>query len=220
MQQLILDIRPDAPRSFDNFIVGANAEAVARLQRLAQPDVVDAVYLWGPPGSGRTHLLGALARAAARPVSPIPADTTAEYTPQPGSLLLADDIEEYGPDAQIAVFRAFINARENAQAMVFAGNAPPLQLPLREDLRTRIGSMLVFEIKPLADAEKIAILQNQAAVRGMMLGPELLEYLLRHGRRDLPSLLGVLEDLDRISLAQRRALTLPLLREVMQGGLF
>jgi DnaA-homolog protein len=56
-QQLTLDIRPEQNPSLENFIAGANVELVARLRALAQPKAYEAVYLWGPPGCGRSHLL-------------------------------------------------------------------------------------------------------------------------------------------------------------------
>ena len=90
---------------------------------------------------------------------------------------------------------------------------------LREDLRTRIGQSLIFEVKALTDTDREAILAAQAATRGLRLEPEIVQYLLRHGRRDLTSLLRTLDALDAASLERKRAITLPLLREVLQRDL-
>ena len=222
-RQLLLDIRPEEHPSLDNFVVGDNAELLSRLTGLADPGVFDQIYLWGPLGSGRSHLLrGAQAKAQARkrPVMLIEgASLGDELAPLPGSLLIVDDVEALSATAQITLFRTFNAARLVGLALLLAGQEPPLRLRLREDLRTRIGATLVYEVKPLSDADKADALRHHAQARGMRVDEALIDYLLRHGRRDLPSLLNILEMLDRISLEQQRPLTLPLLREVLQTTL-
>lgn len=219
MQQLILDIRPDTPKRFGNFVVGANGEVLARLEAAARSGNIESIYLYGTPGSGRSHLLEATRRAADRPVLHLAARDAGDFDAEPGALLLIDDIEELCATAQIALFRSFNAARRDGVSIVLAGAAAPLRLPLREDLRTRVGAALVFEIKPLSDADKMRTLAEQAQARGMRLEAELMDYLLRHGRRDLPALLAVLDALDAASLEHQRPITLPLLREVMQTAL-
>ncbi len=215
MQQLILDIRPDTPKTFDNFVVGDNAEVLARLQAATRPGACELLYLYGEPGCGRSHLLEATRHGAARPVMHLAGATAGEFDAAAGTLLLIDDLEQLGDTAQIALFRCFNAARRDALALVLAGSVAPLRLALREDLRTRVGTALVFEIKPLSDADKARTLREQAQARGMKVDDELLNYLLRHGRRDLPALLAVLDALDAASLERKRPVTLPLLREIM-----
>ena len=224
-QQLLLDIRPEALATLDNFVVGDNAELLARLGTLAAPGTVDQIYLWGPPGSGRSHLLrGAaeLAQARARPVSfSEGARLGAEAALAPGTLVIVDDVDDLDESAQINLFRIFNAARQQGLALLLSGSSAPLRLKatLREDLRTRIGSTLIYELRPLSDGEKAAALRSHGAGRGMRIDAALIDYLLHHGRRDLPSLLAVLDALDQISLEQQRPLTLPLLREILQTSL-
>jgi len=224
-QQLLLDIRPVALATLDNFVVGDNAELLARLATLATPGGVDQIYLWGPPGSGRSHLLrgtAKLAQARARPVRfSEGARLGAELAVAAGTLVIVDDVDDLDESAQISLFRIFIAAREQGLALLLSGSTPPLHLKatLREDLRTRIGSTLIYELHPLTDADKAAALKSHGAGRGMRIDDALVDYLLHHGRRDLPSLLAVLDALDQISLEQQRPLTLPLLREILQTSL-
>src|SRR5436190_1859256 len=96
--------------------------------------------------------------------------------------------------------------------------APPAQLPLREDLRTRLAWGLVYQLKPLTDAEKALYLRAEAGRRGLRLSDEVVWYLLNHLPRDLGSLHRVLEVLDRYSLASQRAVTLPLVREALSAA--
>lgn len=223
--QLLLDLRPEQASSFDNFVIGKNAELVARIKALSDPEVFDQIYVWGPPGSGRSHLLRATlaaAQARQRPASLIEAAQLGEHlAATPNSLVILDDIETLSEVAQVTLFRTFNAARLIGLALLLSGPQPPLRLQatLREDLRTRIGSALIYEVQPLSEAEKAAALRQHGQARGMRLDDSLIDYLLRHGRRDLPTLLAVLDALDRASLEQQRPVTLPLLREILQTSL-
>ena len=221
-QQLLLDLKPEQPPTLDNFVIGANAELVQRLHSLAGTDSFEALYIWGAQTCGKSHLLEATAAVAHghRPVVFLRGmEAGAELTLAPGSLLVIDDVQGLGAEAQIALFRAFNAARFLGLALLLAGNEPPLRLALREDLRTRIGQTLIYEIQSLSDEEKAAALRRHAIERGMLMDAGVVHYLLRHGRRDLPSLMAMLNNLDRASLEQKRPPTLPLLRELMQTSL-
>ncbi len=221
-RQLLLDLKPEQPPTLDNFVTGANAELVARLRNLCGAHSFEALYIWGPQGCGKSHLLAATAEAARgqRPLVFLRGtEAGAELTLATGSLLVIDDVQGLGAEAQIALFRAFNAARFLGLALLLAGNEPPLRLGLREDLRTRIGQTLIYEIQSLSDDEKAAALRQHAIERGMLMDPGVVHYLLRHGRRDLPSLMAMLNNLDRASLEQKRPPTLPLLRELMQTSL-
>jgi DnaA family protein len=221
MTQLLLDLKPEQIPSLDNFVAGTNAELVGRLRALADRGSFDMIYLWGAPGSGRSHLLAATAQLATehrRVTALAGAEIGAELPLPPGGLLVIDDIDTLAPDAQIALFRAFNSARLVGLSLLLSGPVPPLHLEVREDLRTRIGQALIYEVKPLSDEEKSAALRRHALLRGMKVEDGLVQYVLRHGRRDLPSLMAVLDGLDRASLEQHRPATLPLLKEVMQSN--
>jgi DnaA family protein len=219
--QLLLDLQLDWVPSLDNYVAGSNRELVSRLRGLTDPRCYESVYVWGAPSSGKSHLISALASlATTRPVERQDAHTmAAALSPKPGSLLLVDDIDELPAEQQITLFRLFNSARLLGYALMLSGSSPPLQLPLREDLRTRVGQSLIYEIQPLSDEEKQAALQRHARRRGMRLDDNVVHYLLRHGERSMPALMAMLDHLDRSSLEQKRAPTVPLLRELMQSTL-
>jgi len=201
MQQLVLDIGPASEPDFENYVAGANAEALERVRSLAAGTLREAiVYLWGEPGSGRTHLL----RAALK-VNP--------------HLVVADDVETLDDTAQQRLFAAINAAREGEPSVLAAGRQPPAQLALREDLRTRLAWGLVYQLKPLTDAQKALHLRAQAARRGLPLSDEVIGYLLSRLPRDLSSLNAVLEALDRYSLATKRPVTVPLVRAALEKKL-
>lgn len=218
-QQLTLDIRPEQNPTLENYIAGANAELVARLRALAQPRTFDAVYLWGLPGCGRSHLLHATraaADAAGRRAIYVAGEEAGAELPYPtGGLLVLDDVDRLDATAQVALFRAFNSARLAGLALLLAGPCPPLELALREDLRTRIGQTIVYSVKPLSDEEKAATLHSQASQRGLRVEDEVIGYMLRHAERDLPALMAVLDELDRASLERKRPVTVPLLKEML-----
>lgn len=217
--QLLLDLQPGQPPSLDNFIVGANGELVARLRLLAQPGCFDSLYLWGPKGCGKSHLLSAAAGLAQRrrPVLMLSGrPAAAEFHAPPGGLLVVDGIDNLDDDAQVALFRIFNTARLIGLGMLLCGKKPPLKLKLREDLRTRVGQTLIYEVGTLNDEEKAAALRRHALERGLRVDDGLVQYLLSHGRRDLPSLMAVLDHLDRATLERQRPATLPLLKEALQ----
>ena len=200
MRQLPLPISPAAEPTLDNYVAGANAEALERVRALAAGRLHESiVYLWGEPGSGRTHLL----RAAASAIS---------------AIVIADDVDTLEDAAQQALFIAINAARDGGPCVLAAGNAPPAQLRLREDFRTRLGWGLVYHLKPLTDAEKALHLRAEATRRGLRLNDEVLWYLLNHLPRDLGSLYAILDRLDRHSLAKQRAITLPFVREALSNN--
>ena len=197
MRQLPLQISQPAEPSFDNFIAGDNAEALARVRQLASGELREAiVYLWGEIGSGRTHLLRAAARANAE-------------------LTIADDVQALDADGQQRLFGAINAAREGRGAVLAAGSAPPAALALREDLRSRLAWGLVYHLKPLGETEKMRHLQAEAGRRGLALSDEIAAYLLARVPRDMATLTALLEALDRQALTRKRPLTLPLVREVL-----
>jgi DnaA family protein len=197
MRQLALGISPPPEPSLENFVPGQNAELLARLRDLKAGRLAESiVYVWGEAGSGRSHLLRACAGAA---------------------IATADDVGLLDERGQIDLFNRINAAREDGTAVLAAGDAPPAQLGLREDLKSRLAWGLVYHVKPLTDAERALYLASEAERRGMRLSDEIVAWLLVRVRRDLASLGSILDALDRASLEQKRHLTLPLVREVLKA---
>lgn len=216
MRQLALDIGLSPAPDFETFIPLGNEPALQAL--LAAYPGTAPVYLWGPSGCGKTHLLQAVqARAlcsgqavawmdAHSPLAGIPPDT---------QWLLLDQAEAWSAEQQHAAFSAFVQATSQGAAVVAAGRLPPVDLPIREDIRTRLGWGLVLSLWPLGESTLRQALQGQAQRRGLRLGDEVLDYALRRLARDLKSLTGLLDRLDRYALQHQRPLTVPLLRQML-----
>ncbi|CAH2779539.1 MAG: DnaA inactivator Hda (shorter homolog of DnaA) [uncultured Caballeronia sp.] len=222
-RQLTLDLGTSLLATFDNFFAVGNHELVTRLRELdgalATGLVADRTfYVWGEAGSGRSHLLQALVHEVngrARFLSPQAPLAAFTFDPK-ASVYAIDDCERLSDAQQIALFNLFNEVRaHSASALVTTGNVAPLGLSVREDLRTRLGWGLVFQLTPLSDESKASALKHAARARGIALADDVPAYLLRHFRRDMSSLITLLDELDRFSLEQKRAVTLSLLRTML-----
>ena len=219
MKQLVLDLGADQAQSLDSFEVGQNAELAHLMHQFAERTSREHfAYLWGEAAAGKTHLLQALAATANSRYIPYDAPESAFlYSPEV-SLYLLDDCNLLSSQAQIDAFALFNQIREHGAYMVSTGPVPPAVLPVREDLRTRMGWGLIYQIHGLSDDEKIAALTHAAESRGLTLSASVLPYLLSHFKRDMRSLSTMLDALDQYSLETQRPVTLPLLRDLLLQG--
>lgn len=217
MKQLPLPIGWQPEPTFDNFLPGPNAPALAHLRTLVVPGAP--VYLWGPAGSGKTHLLHALAHASQGQggrvgwfdaATPLPWELSADW-----SLLVIDRCEALDAGAQHAAFTCFVDATMHGVQVAAAGRLPPVDLAVREDLRTRLGWGHVFAMQTLSDAETRAALRREGDRRGVLLPEEVVQHLLTRFPRDLSHLMRLFDRLDEYALAEGRRITVPLLRQML-----
>ena len=217
MKQIPLAIGPDPQPSFDNFLPGANAAALAHIRALAEPAAP--VYLWGPAGSGKSHLLRAWAaqeQAHGHRVGWFDAADRAPWVlSSDWRVVFIDRCEALDPVAQHAAFTVFVDATTHGVQVAAAGRLPPVDLPLRDDLRTRLAWGHVFALQPLAEAETRAALRREADRRGIFLSDEVMDHVLTRMPRDLGHLMQLLDRLDRFGLSKTRRITVPLLREML-----
>lgn len=220
MRQLILDLRPDTPPTFDNYLPAANWEALKCLHAVAAGRAPEAViYLWGPAGSGKTHLLKAtVAKCLEQGRCAVYAASGQALPAALPALLAVDDVQAREAPQQIELFNAINQAREGGGVVLAAGDAPPGRLALRPDLASRLAWGLVYALNPLGEADKLMALTERAQARGMTLPAEVARYLLTHCRRDLPHLLALVDALDAYSLSHRRPVSISLLKTMLQGG--
>lgn len=205
--QLALDFGPPPPPSLDNFAAGGNEECLATLRQLAdslargEPPAQRFIYIWGPAGSGKSHLAGALSNL------------------ENPRLLVVDDVDEYSKARQRTLFHRFNALLEQPDhALVVFGNQPPAHLArMLPELASRLSWGMVFGLAPLDDAGRAAALAQTARERGLTFGSDLSTYLLRHSRRDMASLKAILDGLDRLAWERKRPLTLPLLKDYLQN---
>lgn len=217
MRQIPLAIADEPVRSFESYVPGANAAAVAHLQGLLQE--APPVYLWGPSGVGKTHLLQALVhhvQSLGGRVAWFNASSELPWGYDDGLMLVVlDDCHRYDPTRQQAAFALFVEATTHGVPVAAAGNVPPVDLPLRDDLRTRLGWGHVYALVPLGEPEARAAMRREADRRGLFLSDDVMDYLLTRFARDLKHLMSVLDRLDVFALVHKRAITVPLLKQML-----
>ena len=227
--QLPLQIALRPAARLDGFVAGSSGEALHAVAATAQGTGERFLFLHGPAGTGKTHLLaGACNLAASRGLrcAYLPLAEARALSPEALDglealdLVCLDDMERVAADPawERALFVFYNALRERQGRLVAAAAVPPAALPLQlPDLRSRLAWGLTLAVQPLAGEALAQALRAAAAARGLDLGPEIAGYLLRRWPRNLPALLALLERLDDASLAAKRPLTLPFVRSVLQG---
>jgi len=217
MKQIPLAIGHQEPRRFDHFVIGANAPVLAHLSQLAPG--APAVYLWGPSGTGKTHLLEAAAGQAQQRGGRVGWFDATHRAPwpigEPWSLVVFDDCDRFDPAQQHAAFGLFVEATASGAPVLAAGQVPPIDLPLRDDLRSRLGWGHVFAMRPLSEPEVRGALRQEADRRGVFLADEVMDFLLTRFDRDMKHLMAQLVRIAAFGLANKRALTVPLLKQML-----
>lgn len=217
MKQLPLPIVAPATARFDTFMPGANAAALQHLEQMGS--LSTPVYLWGPSGSGKSHLLHALAearQARGERVGWFDAVSRPPWLMEPGyTLLLLDACDRYDEAQQLSAFALLVEAQSRGVAWVAAARVPPVDLALREDLRTRLGWGPVFALHSLPEEQARAVLRRESDRRGIFLSDDVMDYLLTRFARDLSHLMALLDRLDGFALAEHRSVTVPLLKKML-----
>jgi DnaA family protein len=184
------------------------------------------VYLYGAPGTGRSHLLQAVCRqyppgqALYLPLGQfVDADADAILQDvEQMALLCLDDFDAVCGDKQWeqALFHAFNRIRQKSCRLLISAGQSPRGLPLLlEDLRSRLGWGVTLQVPEASDTEKLAILQFRAGRRGLQLADEVARYVLARSPRSLDALMQVLDQLDQESLTQQRALSIPFVKQTL-----
>jgi DnaA-homolog protein len=228
MQQIALDIGLITGPTLKNFFPGPN-EAALRHIELWVGEKASAVtrspvpsYLWGSQGSGKTHLLKAVKLALHQQDAIVGwLDTDVTEPPEfneSWAAVLMDNVHLYSVMQQHAAFNWFVNAQTHQRAVLAAGASPPADLKLREDLRTRLGWGHVFQLQILTEVQRRAVLGQEAVARGFVLSDEVVDFMLHRFSRDLASLMELLDLLDGYAMQTKRAITIPLIKSMMENS--
>ncbi len=224
MQQIALDIGIRPAPDLAHFLPGPNELALLQLQ--AWLDSVGELnptplYLWGDAASGKTYLLQAARHALKN--RGLRSGWMDAYSPEQAfdedwAAIFLDDVDLYNSSQQAQAFAWLAQAQALHIPALSCGHRAPAQLhaQLREDLRNRLAWGHVQSLQVLSEAERRAVLWQEADARGIVLSDEVLNFILKYFSRDLASLMQLLEQIDGYALSSKRAVTIPLIKAMLQ----
>ena len=223
--QLVLDVALADHATFGDLVAGDNAIAVDAVRRQAEGgDTL--IYLFGPKGVGKSHLLQAACRIASD-AAYLPLTDFIAFPPEVlqgwdrHSLLAVDDIEQVAghTEWERALFALFNAVTDAGGRLLMAANARPAELGLAlPDLTSRLNWGASYAIAPLDDGSLELALTLRARQRGMTLPADAVRFMITRHARDWDSLVGLLDQLDRASLEARKRLSLSFVRKVLGGS--
>ena len=226
MKQIALDIGLPTGPTLKSFFAGPNEALLGHLELWIgeQPNASARspvpTYLWGSKGSGKTHLLKAVETSLREQGAKVGwLDASMQEPPEfeeSWAAVLMDDVHSYSAVQQHAAFNWFVNAQTHQRGVLAAGAVPPADLNLRDDLRSRLGWGHVFQLQVLTEPERRAVLRQAADARGVFLGDEVMDFMLRRFTRDLGSLMELLDLIDAYALQTKRGITIPLIKSMME----
>ena len=228
MQQIALDIAITPAPALANFLAGPNEAALEHLRLWVGEGSSSSIsrspvptYLWGESASGKSYLLKAVHEALRAQGGEVGwLDPSMHEPPEFNPCwvaVLMDDVHAYSAVQQQAAFNWFINSQTEQRWVLAAGCLPPADLKLRDDLRTRLGWGHVFALQVLSEAQRRAVLRQEADARGIFLSDDVMDFILKRFSRDLNSLMQLLQQLDGYSLATKRAITVPLVKSMLES---
>lgn len=224
--QLALDIELPEEASLESFCWERNELLKNQIDYQLTHKKERFFYLWGKEGVGKSHLLQAISHAKQESVTYLPLTLINSYGPEilvgieTLSLICIDDIDVVAGDKAFeeALFHLYNKCRDNTNVMLFiSGKSSPTQLPIQlPDLRSRLAWGLSFEVHGLSEDNQITVLMTRAKQKGLSLTVQVAQYLLHHYVRDMHHLNRLLETLDKASLAQKRKLTIPFVKQTLK----
>jgi DnaA-homolog protein len=212
---------------FASFLPGENQELLTLFSAISKKQEVHRLYLWGESGTGKTHLLQAACKQASESelqVAYLPLKQLSEFSPEMlhdlGALDLVciDDIECVAGEIewQQGLVWLYNELRDNEHSMIISANVSATNIELEvDDLKSRLSWDQVLRIKEADDELKIEILKQKANARSFELSDEVIEFLIRRVDRDLGSLMELLDKIDHASLAAKRKITIPFVKELI-----
>jgi DnaA family protein len=216
-----------ANQTFDDFFPGTNLEIINHLQTSIAGNGERQIFLWGQSGLGKSHLLQACCQQAqSLQLSSFYFALSSLELPDPELLtgldkfdvVCFDNIEHIAGNQawELGFFNFFNLHRDQGHILILSAACPPNEIAIQlPDLKTRLNWGLTLKIQPLCDTDRITALIFKAGQMGFEISPQAGRFLLTHYDRDLSSLWALLTKLDRASLAAKRKLTIPFLKQIL-----
>lgn len=228
-EQLPVNFEFRANQTFDDFYPGSNQEILGQLKKTVTGTGEQFIFLWGNAGHGKSHLLQACCHKASNQgfsafyldlVDPVSTDPELFTGLENFGIVCLDNIDALAgrEDWELVFFNFFNQHRDRSHRLILSASCAPSTLAFTlPDLQTRINWGLSLKIQALDDNDKIAVLTYKARQKGFEISPQVAGFLLTHYDRNLPSLWLMLDKLDWSSLAAKRKLTIPFLKQILEN---
>ncbi len=224
MSQLALPLKLHDHAVFESFLPAKNETLVAFLIEIVNAASGPGVWFWGAKGTGKTHLLQAVCERAGSYAQYVPlrelvaAESAILDGLQSRQFVCIDDVDTVAGDEiwELALFSLSNMLTDSDGVMICTASAAPRKCGFAlADLGSRFGKLPTFNLRALAESERIEALQLRAGYRGIELPMETANYLLTRSKRDMSSLYATLDKLDTEALKAKRRLTIPFVREIL-----
>lgn len=210
-----------------HFRPGDNHLVLEHLKGLAAGGKPTTTYLWGERGSGKSHLLQAMCTRLSRDnakTAYVPLEQHETLTPdllegmEQLDLVCIDDVDTVAGEAEWerALFNLFNRMGDARRLLILAASRSPNGLAITlPDLRSRLQAAVIFHLQALSETDRVTALKQRADLRGIELTEEVTAYLVRRIPRDTHTLFQLLERMDQASLAAKRKITIPFVRDLL-----
>lgn len=230
VKQLPLQFVFRANQTFADYFPGANAAVVEHLRRCIAGGGEAFIFLWGQAGLGKSHLLQACCHAAQQQglvsfyfdlAQSAAASTELLRGVENCDLVCLDNVEAIAGVAEweLALFNFFNRHRDLEHRLIVAAGSAPQALAIGlPDLKTRLNWGLGLALQTPDDDGRIAALIHKARRMGLDISPQAGRFLLSRAGRDMAALWRLLDRLDHASLAAKRKLTIPFLKQILDDN--
>jgi DnaA family protein len=221
-RQMTLSVGLSDHACFDNYFTGDNAETIQAIKNLID-ERSGQLALFGPAGSGKTHLLYAaqkMSMAAAQRATYF--SISDEHMLRQfggfddlGELVCVDNIELAAGNNRLErlLFNLIEQTSQAGRALLTACGRPLAECAfLMADLVSRLQRATSYRLHPLTDNQKASAMRLRARQRGFALPEEVIGYVMKRLPRDTAALFALLDRIDRISLSEQRTVSIPLIK--------
>jgi len=230
--QLFFNFPTTPDYSFKSFVVcnGNNTATEFVKKVMGSASEENLLFLYGEPGSGKTHLLSAVSREIAdrEAIAPPPVIPIELATPDncqeiirltsPLPILLLDNLHLLQDSCTLrtAIWQLFNDFYENGRTIIATATLPPKELQtLDEHLQSRFMWGLVAKLDISDDDSRRMIMKKLADDCQIIIPDDVIDYLLIHLPRDIPSLANAVALLRNRSFATQKKISLKLAKEAL-----